>query len=188
MKRLLVPIFALALLPLSQLAAQEHMHDEADEHQHMEGHDAAVQSVAPLYETVKGYLIAAAEQMPEEHYGYRPSEEVRTFGQIVGHVANALYPFCGTASGGSPRGPENFEERTTKAGLVEALKMGFEQCDEAYAMNDMKAMEEVQFFGNTGTRLWVLNFNVAHNWEHYGNLVTYMRANGLVPPSSQGGM
>lgn len=132
-------------------------------------------------------LIAAAEQMPEEFYGYRPTEEVRTFGQIVDHVANALYMFCGTASGGEARGPENFEERTSRAGLVEAIKLGFSQCDAAYAMDDMKAMEEVEFFGQTGTRLWVMTFNLAHNWEHYGNLVTYMRANGLVPPSSQGG-
>ncbi len=66
--------------------------------------------------------------------------------------------------------------------------MGFAQCDTAYAMDDAKAMEELEFLGNTGTRLWVLTFNTAHNWEHYGNLVTYMRANGHVPPSSQGGM
>jgi len=79
-------------------------------------------------------------------------------------------------------------QRTTKAGLVEAINMGFGACEAAYAMDDGTAMEEVEFFGNTGTRLWVLAFNLTHNWEHYGNLVTYMRANGMVPPSSQGGM
>jgi len=136
---------------------------------------------------VQGYLIAAAEQMPEEFYGYQPTEEVRTCGQIVGHVANALYMFCGTASGAGPQGPEHLEERTLKAGLVEAIKLGFSQCDAAYAIDDAKGMEEVEFFGQSGTRLWVLTFNIAHNWEHYGNLVTYMRANGLVPPSSQAG-
>jgi uncharacterized damage-inducible protein DinB len=163
------------------------MHDTAEEHEHMEGHDAAVKAIAPLHEMVKGYLIASAEMMPEELYSYRPTDEVRTFGQIIGHVANAQYMFCGNATGGTAQPPENFEERTTKAGLVEAIKMGFAACDAAYAMDDMKAMEEVEFFGNTGTRLWVLNFNAAHNWEHYGNLVVYFRANGMVPPSSQGG-
>lgn len=179
---------SLALFPSTPLLAQEHMHDAAQDHQHVEGHDAAVKSVAPLFEIVKGYLIASAEQMPEELYGYRPTDEVRTFGQIIGHVANAQYMFCGTATGGDARPPENFEERTTKAGLVEAIKMGFAACDPAYAMEDLKAMEEIEFFGNTGSRLWVLNFNVAHTWEHYGNLVVYFRANGMVPPSSQGGM
>jgi uncharacterized damage-inducible protein DinB len=149
--------------------------------------DAAMKSIAPLHETVKGYLIASAEQMPEELYSFRPNDEVRTFGQIIGHVANAQYMFCGAATGEGGEAPENFEERTTKAGLVEALKMGFEACDAAYAMDDAKALEEVQFFGNTGTRLWVLSFGLTHNWEHYGNLVVYFRANGMVPPSSQGG-
>jgi uncharacterized damage-inducible protein DinB len=188
MKRFVLPLLLLALVPAAPIAAQEHMHDEQEAHEHMEGHDAAVKSVAPLHDMVKGYLIAAAEQMPEAEYSYRPTEEVRTFGQIVGHVASALYMFCGTASGGTAQPPENFEERTTKAGLVEAIKMGFAACDAAYAMDDAKAMEELEFFGNTGTRLWVLTFNTTHSWEHYGNLVTYMRANGHVPPSSQGGM
>ena len=137
---------------------------------------------------VKGYLIASAEQMPEELYGFKPNEEVRSFGEIIGHVAGALYMFCGTAAGGTAQPPENFEERTTKAGLVEAIKMGFDACEAAYEMDNIKAMEEVEFFGMTGTRLWILNFNNSHNWEHYGNLVVYFRANGMVPPSSQGGM
>jgi uncharacterized damage-inducible protein DinB len=136
----------------------------------------------------KGYLVAAAEQMPEENFGYRPTEEVRTFGQIVGHVANANYMICGAASGEPAEPGEDFEERTTKEGLVEAIKMSFEFCDKAYAMEDMKAMEEFEFFGGTRTRLFALAFNASHNFEHYGNLVTYMRANGLVPPSSQRGM
>lgn len=177
MKRLVLPILLLTLIPAAPLLAQEHMG----------GDDPAVKSIAPLYEAVKGYLIASAEQMPEELYSYRPTDEVRTFGQIIGHVANAQYNFCGTATGETAQPPENFEERTTKAGLVEAIKMGFSACDAAYAMDDTKAMEEVEFFGNTGTRLWILNFNTAHDWEHYGNLIVYFRANGMVPPSSQGG-
>ena len=186
MKRLSLAVLLLALLPANQLVAQDHMHGE-EAQEHMEGHDAAVKSVAPLHETVKGYLIAAAEQMPEEFYGYRPTEEVRTFGQIVGHVASSMYFFCGTVTGGEARGPEGLEERTSKAELVEAIKGSFENCEAAYSIDDATAMEEVDFFGQTGTRLWVMTFNLAHNWEHYGNLVTYMRANGLVPPSSQGG-
>jgi uncharacterized damage-inducible protein DinB len=186
MKRLFVAVLMLALFPAGQLLAQDHQHgDEGQEH--MAGHDAAVKAVAPLHEMVKGYLIAAAEQMPEEDYAYRPTDEVRSFGEIIGHVANALYFFCGTAAGTEARGPENYEERTTKAGLVEAITDSFARCDAAYSIDDATAMEEVEFFGQTGTKLWVLSFNNAHNWEHYGNLVTYMRANGHVPPSSQGG-
>jgi len=187
MKRLITALSFLALVPMGQLLAQEHMHDTDEGHENMQGHAALIQSVAPLYESVRGYLIASAEQMPEDKYAYRPTEEVRTFGQIVGHVANALYMFCGPVKGTEGQPPENFEERTSKAGLVEALKGGFANCDDAYAIDDAAAMEEVQFFGQTGSKLWVLNFNNSHLWEHYGNLVTYMRENGMVPPSSQGG-
>jgi uncharacterized damage-inducible protein DinB len=146
-----------------------------------------VESIAPLYEMVKGYIVAAAEQMPEENYGYQPTSEVRTFGQIVGHVAMAQYWFCNGATGKTEE-PGNWEELTSKAELVEVIKGSFDYCDEAYAMDDAMAMGEVDLWGETGTRLWVLSYNLTHDWEHYGNLVTYMRANGQVPPSSQGGM
>jgi hypothetical protein len=86
MKRFALPLFLLALVPMGQLVSQEPTQNEQEAHEHMEGHGAAVQSVAPLHEMVKGYIIAAAEQMPEAEYSYRPTEEVRTFGQIVGHV------------------------------------------------------------------------------------------------------
>lgn len=148
---------------------------------------ALVGSVAPLLETVKGYIIASAEQMPENRYGYRPTPEVRTFGQIVGHVAMTQYWFCNAATG-QTREPENYEELTAKADLVAAITSAFNYCAGAYAIDDAMAMGEVELWGETGTRLWVLAYNATHAWEHYGNLVTYMRANGLVPPSSQGGM
>jgi uncharacterized damage-inducible protein DinB len=188
MKRLPLAVLLLALLPAGQLMAQGHMHAEDEAHEHMQSHDAAVKSLLPLYETVKGYIIASAEQMPEEKYAFRPTEEVFTFGELVGHVANAMYFFCGTVKGTSTQAPENYQEMTSKARIVEGLKGSFANCDGAYAVDDAKAMEEVEFFGQTGTNLWVLTFNLAHSWEHYGNLVTYLRINGMVPPSSQGGM
>ena len=188
MKRSFLAVLLLVLAPAGTLLAQEQEHAEEGEQEHME-HAPLISTVAPLHEMVKGYLIASAEQMPEELYGFKPNEEVRSFGQIIGHVASALYMFCGTATGDGGQAPENFENRTTKAGFVEAIKMGFAACDAAYEMDNETAMEEVDFFGNTGTRLWVLSFNNAHNWEHYGNLVVYFRANGMVPPSSaMGGM
>jgi uncharacterized damage-inducible protein DinB len=144
-------------------------------------------SIAPLFETVKGYIVASAEQMPEEHYAYRPTPEVRTFGEIVGHVAMTQYWFCNGAMGEGQE-PENYEAITVKAEMVEAIKKAFDYCAKAYAMGDSWALEEVELWGQTNTRLWVLSFNMAHAWEHYGNLVTYMRENGLVPPSSQGSM
>lgn len=148
---------------------------------------AVVGSVTPLFEMVKGYMIASAEQMPEDLLTYRPTPDVRTFGEILGHVAMTQYWFCNTVVGSGPE-PENYEELTAKADLVSAVRTAFDHCAGAYGINDTLAMGEVELWGETNTRLWVLTFNLTHAWEHYGNLVTYMRANGMVPPSSQEAM
>jgi len=150
----------------------------------------SVASVQPLYEMAKGWLIRSAEQMPEANYSFQPTPEIRTFGQLVGHVANANYMFCSTVKGEKNPSASDFEKTTAKAALVQALKDAFAYCDAAYQMSDAKATtEQVTFFGSmTGSRLWALMFNVAHNNEHYGNVVTYFRLKGMVPPSSQGGM
>ena len=178
MKRLSLVALLLAILPGGTVLAQDPTGAS----------NAATGSVAPLYAAVKEYLIAAAEQMPEQNYSYRPTEEVRSFGEIVGHVADVMYFFCGTIMGTPTQGPETYEALTDKAGLVAGLKTSFQNCDAAYGIDDDTAMQDVEFFGQTGTKLWGLTINLTHDWEHYGNLVTYMRENGMVPPSSQGGM
>lgn len=148
-----------------------------------------VAAIRPLYDIVKGYVTRAAEQMPEEHYAFKPTPEVRSFGQLVGHVANASYSFCSGIKGETNPQSSDFEKTTSKAALVQAVKDAFAYCDGAYQITDTKATEEVTFFGSMkGSKLWALALNAAHDWEHYGNIVTYLRLKGLVPPSSQGGM
>lgn len=187
MKSLSLILSCLVLAPVLWACGQEQAPPAEAAPAFSQDSDAVVGSVAPLFEMVKGYIIASAEQMPEDKYGYQPTPEVRTFGQIVGHVAMTQYWFCNAATGQTQE-PANFEELTAKADLVAAITTAFNYCAGAYAMDDAMAMGEVELWGETGTRLWVLAYNATHAWEHYGNLVTYMRANGLVPPSSQGGM
>ncbi len=141
-----------------------------------------------LYETVRGYIVASAEQVPEETYSFRPTPEVRSFGQLVGHVANAGYLFCAPVLGEQAPQRGNAEEITSKSELVAALKASFAYCDRAYAAGADRMDASLQFFGQPHTGLSVLAFNMGHDNEHYGNMVTYMRLNGIVPPSSQGGM
>lgn len=129
-------------------------------------------------------VVRAAEQVPESLYSFKPTPEVRSFGQIVGHVADAERMFCAAATGTQPTGL-GAEKMTSKAEIVEALKGAAASCDAAYAQSDADANAPVSLFGMNGSRLWVLNFNSAHVMEHYGNLVTYMRIKGMVPPSSQ---
>ena len=139
-----------------------------------------------LYQNVRGWIVRAAETMPEEHYSFKPTPEVRSFGELLGHVANTQYNFCAPARKVDSPNKTNIEKAvTTKAGLVAALKDAFAFCDPAYEMPGDAAMsEEVKFGTRPVAAGYTLTFNVAHNFEHYGNIVTYMRLKGLVPPSS----
>lgn len=139
-----------------------------------------------MYGISKGDLLKSAEEMPEENYSFKPVSTVRTFGQLVGHVADAQYEFCAAIIGDGKQPPGIEKTKTSKADLVQALKDGFAYCDQAYnSMTDTHAAEVIKFFNFNAPKLSILSFNVAHNMEHYGNMVTYLRIKGLVPPSSQ---
>ncbi|HUF26341.1 MAG TPA: DinB family protein [Gemmatimonadaceae bacterium] len=147
---------------------------------------SAVGSVRPVYETVKGFITRAAAQVPEADYAFRATADVRSFGQLVGHVANANYMLCALALGEPSPSRENIEQaRTTKTALIEALGASFSYCDRAYQVSDAAALQPATVFGQNTTRLYALAINAAHDWEHYGNMVTYMRLKGMVPPSTQ---
>jgi uncharacterized damage-inducible protein DinB len=142
--------------------------------------------VKNTYNAVKDLILRSAEKMPEDQYGYRPTAEVRTYAALLGHIADASYTMCAAAKG-EPRPEIKVEKtRSAKAELVAALKEAYAFCDAAYsALNDENASEPVKLFGRERSRAGWLNFNLAHTYEHYGNLVTYMRMKGLVPPSSE---
>ena len=138
------------------------------------------------YERTKGILLRSAEKMPEENYSFKPADSVRTYGQIIGHLADAQYLFCSSATGEKNPSPNVEKTKTAKADLIAALKEGFAYCDKVYdSMTDATATQSANFFGNQIPKYMVLNINVGHNMEHYGNLVTYMRIKGVVPPTSE---
>ena len=139
-----------------------------------------------LYQNVRGWVLASAEKMPEEHYAFKPTPDVRSFGELIGHIANTQYNFCAPARKVPSPNKTNIEKAvTTKAELIAAAKEAFAFCDPAYDMPSDAAMSEEVKFGTRGVAAgYSLTFNVAHNFEHYGNIVTYMRLKGLVPPSS----
>jgi uncharacterized damage-inducible protein DinB len=142
-------------------------------------------AVKAQYGMVKGVVARTAAKVPEELYAFKATPEVRSIGQLIGHIADAQFMFCSTAAGEKPP-QENIEKTmTTKAQLSKALADSTAYCDKVIdSMNDTKGMEIVRLFGPT-PRLHVLTFNIAHDYEHYGNLVTYMRLNKIVPPSSE---
>ena len=139
-----------------------------------------------FYARMKTILVSSAEKMPEENYNFKPTEAVRSYGQIVGHLADAQYNFCSLALGETNPGLKIEQSKTTKADLVAALKDALAYCDKAYdSMTDASGIQTVKLFGMDMPKFGVLNINNAHDMEHYGNLVTYMRLKNIVPPTSE---
>jgi len=146
-----------------------------------------IESLKTVHDLPRTFLTQTAETLSEDLYSFRPSDDVRTAGQILAHVADAQYMFCSGAAGDQSPMAESVEEtRTSKAEIVAALGEAFAYCDGIYSsMTDAEGAQALTFFGMDLTGAAVLSMNTAHNYEHYGNLVTYMRMNGITPPSTQ---
>ena len=146
--------------------------------------------IRTAWDGAKRNLTRSAEQMQEADYAFRPVNTVRTFGQILAHVAGANYVFCSAAKGEkSPHAEDVFEKTAkTRAQIIKALADSIAYCDSAIAaLDDKRAAEmvELPFGSGKGARALPLMQNTGHVQEHYGNLVTYFRIKGMVPPSSQ---
>ena len=152
--------------------------------------NASINAAKSIWQLSSGFVARSAEQMPESLYSFKPTPAVRSFGQIIGHVADSQYMFCSAALGEKSPQTGSFEKDvTTKAALIKALKDASTYCDRAYAQNDVASAAPVTMFGTFNTtKMGALVMNAAHDYEHYGNLVTYFRLKGMTPPSSQGGM
>jgi uncharacterized damage-inducible protein DinB len=173
MLRRLIAVAAVAILPAPLMA-------QAPE-------SPSTQAVKAQFGMIKGVMAKTASKVPEELYSFKPTPEVRSMGQLIGHVADAQFSICATAAGQTAPQSGIEKSKTTKADLSKALADSIAYCDTVIAgMDDKKGMEIVQFFRSPTPRLNVLTFNIAHSYEHYGNLVTYMRLKGIVPPSSEG--
>jgi len=136
----------------------------------------------------------SAEKVPEELYGLRPGPqiEVRTFGQILGHLANFNYLWCSQAKGEkNPAQGSDYEKLSSKALLLRTLNDSFTYCDAVYSsLTDASGLEIVTVTQENGRqaqvpRMSLLVLNYGHNNDHYGNLVTYMRIKSIVPASSE---
>jgi uncharacterized damage-inducible protein DinB len=144
-----------------------------------------------MHSTIRRNIVEAAEAMPADEYSFRPTAEVRTFAQLVGHVINANWFFCSQAKQEPPPSTSNYEALTDKGALVKALHDVMSYCDQVYqATTDAKFNQPVRMQAGVGmgpasiVRGAVLMFNTTHDNEHYGNMVVYMRLKGHVPPST----
>lgn len=179
-KRLSILIAGLAIAPASVYAQEKPQAPAASTA------NPITQSEKGLYLFLSNNVVRAAEKMPEENYSFKPTPDVRSFGQLVGHVADANYMFCALASGETNPSKNIEKTKTSKADLVAAVKDAVAYCSKTFdGMTDAKGGETVKFARFNLARLTMLSLNTAHTNEHYGNIVTYMRLKGMVPPSSE---
>jgi uncharacterized damage-inducible protein DinB len=146
--------------------------------------------VKSMHALIRRNLVEAADSMPAEDYAFKPTSEIRSFAQLVGHVITANFYFCASAKGEKSPAAGNFERTASdKATLVKALRDSLAYCDDVYAgTTDANFNQLVTVAGpgggSQGGRGSVLLFNMTHNNEHYGNIIIYMRLKGHVPPST----
>ena len=140
-----------------------------------------------MHATIRRDLAEAAESMPAEDFAFKATPQVRSFAELIGHVANANFFFCAQARGEKSPATANYEKVADKAALVKGLNDALAYCDGIYAATtDANFMDIVKVAGQGGEtrRGAMLMFNTTHNNEHYGNVVVYLRLKGHVPPST----
>ena len=136
--------------------------------------------VRRAYAETKRNIVRSAEKMPAESYNFRPAPRVRSFGELIGHVAqeHCLF-FCGPVKGEN-KAVDIEKTKTTKVDLIAAIKESFAYCDAVYdGMTDVEAVKIVTVGGSTSTKLRLLWMNITHDELHYGNMVTYLRMKKL---------
>lgn len=134
------------------------------------------------YRNVRDYVLRSAEKMPDSAYAFKPTPQVRSFAQLIAHIADDQYNLCAPAKGEKRNAAHTAIESSlsTKAELLPALKAAFAYCDAAYDnVTDAAGSASSGYQGRT--KFGMLNWNLWHTWEHQGNIVTYLRLNGLVP-------
>jgi hypothetical protein len=138
------------------------------------------------YSRVKPNILKAADKMPADSYGYKPSPDIRTFARVINHVTEAQEHTC-SALNGTTWDPKTLPAETAdKAAIVAALKASFDECDKAYgALSDGQVMQVLTLGPVKRSRIGLAWGNVSHDNEQYATLALYLRLKGLVPPSSE---
>lgn len=138
------------------------------------------------YTRLKPNVIKAAEKMPAEEYGFKPTPEIRSYARVVNHITEAQFHTCTTLNGGKFDPASVPSDTADKAVIVEGLKASFAECDKAYAgLTDANVTEMLAVGPNKRSRIGFAWGNVSHDNEQYAELSTYLRLKGLVPPTSE---
>jgi uncharacterized damage-inducible protein DinB len=125
-------------------------------------------------------IMKSADAMPEATYTYRPTKDVRSFAEILNHVADISFTLCSSVKGEA--NPATAAPKRSKAEIKAYLKASFEYCDAVYSgFTDAHLNDPADFWGTKTNKMFVLTQVANHDALHYGNLVTYLRINGQEP-------
>lgn len=145
-------------------------------------------------------MVDAADAMPEDKFNFTPAslnipgsayKDVRTFAQLIKHTATANFRFWSTVAGekmpDNIKGPNGPDELTTKAQIMQFLKDSFAMGHRAAkSITPENMLDQLPFRNATMPRLYMATFAVIHDGDEYGQMVEYLRMNGIVPPASRG--
>jgi hypothetical protein len=146
-----------------------------------------VASAKEIFQRQSGYMVAAAEQMPADKYGYHPTPEQWTYGKIVSHVVQANFGVCGMLSGNGPGKAPAVSDTASKDQLIPILKQSFETCQKALdGLRDSSLGESITYFREEKKPRARALFELTDDLEdHYSQMASYLRLNGLIPPSAK---
>lgn len=137
-----------------------------------------------FHDVNKRNIIPAAEKMPEADYGFKPTPDVRSFGELLGHIADVNYLACAMAKGEANPSQQSIEKtKTKKAEIIQAVKASFDYCDAVFS--SLSDASLAQMGDNGRPKSFGAILTVYHAEEHYGNITTYLRFKGIVPPSTE---
>jgi hypothetical protein len=140
-------------------------------------------AVRQNYNNIRNSLLKGAEKMSDADYAFKPAPESRTYGAVVTHIASVQGLICASAKGDDKKFDDS---KTGKADAIALLKAAFDYCDPIYdALTDANGLEMGKMFGRDNAKFNILNFGVIHDNEMYGTMAVYLRAKGIVPPSSE---
>lgn len=152
---------------------------------HAQTSNPLIEETKENYSRLSANLEKAAEAMPEADYSFKPTPEIRSFGELVAHIADAQARLCSAASG-QPKAV-NAQAKTSKADLVNAIKESSSICTSALdSVTDANANQMISMGPRKLSKLGVLVYNMNHSSEEYGYLAVYLRLKGVVPPSTAG--
>ena len=146
-----------------------------------------VASATEIFQRQSSYMVAAAEQMPADKYGYHPTPDQWTYGKIISHVIQANFGVCGMLSGDGPGKGPTVTDTTPKDQLVSILKQSFETCEKALdGLQDSSLGGAITYFrGAKKPRARALVELTDDLEDHYSQMASYLRMNGMLPPSAR---